>query len=147
MLKSMSLQAISFVYPNNSLRSPCRISASLQKRYGPLRDRYITPASAGLYASHGGNRCPIGYKRIEPLPQARRLALNNAITCIEVIRTLSYYVNMTVLCLRSCIYSIRDCHSSCPHQRPTNANTISIPELPGTQSTESDAPCPSLSPQ
>ena len=56
-------------------RSPSLALLALQKRYGPLRDRHITTASAGLYASHGGNRCSIGYKRIEPLPQARRLVL------------------------------------------------------------------------
>lgn len=56
-------------------RLPSLALLALQKRYGPLRDRHITTASVGLYASHGGGRCPIGYKRIEPLPQARRLVL------------------------------------------------------------------------
>lgn len=56
-------------------RLPSLALLALQKRYGPLRDRHITTTSAGLYASHGGNRCPISYKRIEPLPQARRLVL------------------------------------------------------------------------
>ena len=85
--------------------------------------------------------CPVGYKRIEALKLDPLILIMLSLASRPFVHHLTTSIWQFYTCgaaFTPSVAAIATAH--------TNAN-ISMPELPGTPSTESDAPCLSLSPQ